>query len=250
MSERRDAAYRSRHPFLTSVRIGEGMVDMTRNLPSEEKVLLATTASLVVRETVHPDWIRLLLLAADRVHRQTTLGDPAGPFPSEVHVELPLSEQAARYLRRGPTWLERRFPFWLAGIADRLLLIVLPVATLRFRLFGWLLPMLERRERARIARWYASLRDIEQHCVSVTPDAAAQDIERLRVLRRDIDRLRDTPTLYSASSITSRCTWSSRWPASSVCTRSVMSTSRCRDRRTLVAARRDLDPIACALTRF
>ena len=196
MSERRDAAYRSLHPFLTTVRIGEGMVDMTRNLPPQEKVLLATTASLVVRETVHPDWIRLLLFAADRVHRKATVGDPAGTFPSEAHVELPLSEQAARYLRSGPTWLERRFPFWLAGIADRLLLIVLPVATLLFPVFGWLLPMLERRQRTRIARWYASLRDIEQHGVSAPPDTAAQDIERLRALRDDIDRLRDTPTLH------------------------------------------------------
>ena len=169
---------------------------MTRNLPPQEKVLLATTASLVVRETVHPDWIRLLLFAADRVHRKATVGDPAGTFPSEAHVELPLSEQAARYLRSGPTWLERRFPFWLAGIADRLLLIVLPVATLLFPVFGWLLPMLERRQRTRIARWYASLRDIEQHGVSAPPDTAAQDIERLRALRDDIDRLRDTPTLH------------------------------------------------------
>jgi uncharacterized protein len=193
MSERRDAAYRSLHPFLTSVRIGEGMVDMARNLPSDDKRLLAATASLVVRDAIHPDWIRLLLMAADRVHRKATLGDPAGPFPTEAYVELPISEQAIRYLRTGPSWLERRFPFWVAGTLDRLLLIVLPLLTLMLPLFGWLLPMMDRRQRLRIGRWYAALREIE-HSSAAAPDH--DQLERLRRLRQDIGRVRDTPPLH------------------------------------------------------
>ena len=196
MSERRDTAYRTLHPFLLSVRIGEGMVDMANNLPSEDKVLLAAAASLVVRDAIHPDWVRLLLFAASRVHREATRGDPAGAFPTEAYAELPLNEQAVRYLRTGPSWLERRFPFWLAGILDRLLLIVLPALTVMFPLFGGLLPMLDRRHRMRIARWYATLRDIEQRCGDADAAEIGPEIERLRRLRHDIRRRRDTPLLH------------------------------------------------------
>jgi uncharacterized protein len=196
MSERRHLAYRSRHPFLTSLPIGEGMIDMTRNIPSEDKVLLAARASLVVRSGIHPDLVRLLLLAADRVHHATSVGEQAGRFPSESFVELPLNEQAARYLRSGPSWLERTFPFWLAGLLDRLVLIVLPVITLLFPLFGWIMPMLERSRRVRIARWYGVLRAAEHR--SATADAAELDAEiaRLREVRRRVAELRDTPVLH------------------------------------------------------
>lgn len=196
MSERREAAYRSRYPFLTSVQVGEGMVDMARNLPSENRVLLAVVASLVVRDTIHPDWVRLLLFAANRVHRQAGQGDPAGPFPGEAHVELPLHEQAVRYLRSGPSWLEQRFPFWLAGILDRLLLLVLPVLTVLFPLFGVFLPMLDRRHRRRIARWYAALRDTEQRCAGASDGEIAAEIAALRRMRGEIEAVRGVPPLY------------------------------------------------------
>src|SRR6185436_13019841 len=132
MSERRHLAYRTRHAFLTSVPIGEGMIDMARNIPPADTVLLAARASLVVRAGIHPDLVRLLLLAADQVHRTTSATEQSTRFPSEAFVELPLNDQAARYLRTGPSWLERTFPFWMAGLLDRLVLIALPVVTLLF----------------------------------------------------------------------------------------------------------------------
>ena len=131
MSERRHLAYRTRHAFLTSVPIGEGVIDMARNIPPEDKVLLAARASLVVRDGIHPDLVRMLLFAADQVHRTTNAMEQAGRFPSESFVDLPLNDQAVRYLRTGPSWLERTFPFWVAGLLDRLVLIALPVAALR-----------------------------------------------------------------------------------------------------------------------
>ncbi len=196
MSERRHLAYRTRHPFLTSMPIGEGMIDMGRNIPPEDKILLAARASLVVRNGIHPDLVRLLLLAADRVHRTTSVMEQSGRFPSESFVELPLNEQAARYLRSGPSWLERTFPFWLAGILDRLVLIVLPVVTLLLPFFGVILPMFERRRRARIARWYGVLRAAEQRCATATGESLDAEIARLREVRRQVAELRDTPLLH------------------------------------------------------
>ena len=100
MSERRHLAYTSRHPFLTSVRLGEGVLDMGGNVPREEKVLLAATASLAVRADVHPDLVRLLLGAAESVHRRGDLLATGQRFPSEAFVELPLHEDARGRGRR------------------------------------------------------------------------------------------------------------------------------------------------------
>jgi hypothetical protein len=172
------------------------MIDMVRNLPAEDKTLLAAAASLVVRDTIHPDWIRLLLMAATSVHRAGSVPEVAGDFPSEAHLELPLSEQARRYLQTGPTWLERRFPFWLAGVLDRLFLMLLPIVTVLFPLFGFVLPTMDRRQRARIGRWYAILRDVEHSCASASPEVVERQLDRLRALQAEVARLRTTPALH------------------------------------------------------
>jgi hypothetical protein len=196
LSVRRHLAYRSRHPYLTSLSIGEGMIDMARNVPPADTILLAARASLVVRDGIHPDLVRLLLYAADRVHGTVGAGEQSRRFPTDSFVELPLNDTAARYLRRGPSWLERTFPFWVAGILDRLVLIVLPVVTLLPALFGFVLPMFERRTRARIARWYATLRSAEQRCATADGESLASEIGRLRDVRRHVADLTDTPVLH------------------------------------------------------
>lgn len=195
MSERRHLAYTSRHPFLTSVRLGEGALDISGNLPREEKVLLAATASLAVRADVHPDLVRLLLGAAESVHRRGDLLAAGQRFPSEAFVELPLHEDAVRYLRRGPPWLERVFPFWVARVIDRTLLTFLPLATILFPIFGYVIPMLTQRKRHRIARWYAALQDCDLRLDTMTPEAVDVEIARLRGLRHEIDEVTHVPPL-------------------------------------------------------
>jgi TRAP transporter TAXI family solute receptor len=197
LSARRALAYRARHPYLTSLTIGEGMIDMARNIPPEDKIMLAARASLVVRAGIHPDLVRLLLGAADRVHA-TAGGAQSTPFPSAAFLELPLHDKAERYLRSGPSWLERTFPFWVAGILDRLLLVLLPVVTLLPPMLGFLLPMFERRKRTRIARFYGTLRAIEQRCATADPATLDAEIARLRDVRRHAADLRDVPVLHLA----------------------------------------------------
>jgi uncharacterized protein len=185
MSDRRYLAYSRRHQFVAPLHIGEGMLDLARNIPREEKVVVGVTAVLAVRPGIHPDHVRLLLNAAARVHRKGGLLEQVGQFPSDANLELPLNEQAARYLRFGPSWLERTFPFWVAGLLDRLVLVVLPVATVLFPFFGLMLPLLDRRQRRRLARYYQRLRASAIRGES-SPEAAEAEIETLRALRRKV----------------------------------------------------------------
>ncbi|MGH7392213.1 MAG: hypothetical protein ACREM3_22560 [Candidatus Rokuibacteriota bacterium] len=145
---------------------------------------------------LYPDLVRLLLGAADRVHRQGGLLERVGQFPSEANLELPLNEQARRYLRVGPSWLERTFPFWLAGILDRTVLVILPAVTLMFPLFGLVLPLLDRRHRRRIARSYVLLRESAIRGETASPEALQVEIERLRRLRREVVEDTEVPLMY------------------------------------------------------
>ncbi|MEM7348537.1 MAG: TAXI family TRAP transporter solute-binding subunit [Chloroflexota bacterium] len=138
LSFRRHLAYSGRHPFLTQVVLGEGAIDLADNIPEEDKTLLATTATLVVRDDIHPAHIRLLLKEADTIHREPGLLESFGQFPSELLVELPMNEDARRYLNEGAPWLERIFPFSLAVVLDRLIILLvssLPLLFFTFRIF-------------------------------------------------------------------------------------------------------------------
>lgn len=110
---------------------------MAQNIPRQEKIVVGVTAALAVKPGIHPDHVRLLLHAADRVHRKGGLLERPGQFPSDANLELRLHEQAARYLRAGPSWLERTFPFWVAGLLDRLVLVSCPGRRCCYRSSDW-----------------------------------------------------------------------------------------------------------------
>jgi hypothetical protein len=195
MNERRYLAYAGRHQFVAPLRIGEGMLDIARNIPREEKVMIGVTAALAVKSAIHPDHVRVLLHAADRVHRKGGLLERPGQFPSEANLELPLNDHAARYLRTGPSWLERTFPFWIAGILDRFVLVILPLITL-FPLLGVVLPLMDRRHRRRIARRYEFLRESAIRGESSSLATVEAEIDALRKLRREAVEETDVPLMY------------------------------------------------------
>ena len=196
VADRRHLAYAGRHRFVATLRIGEGMLDMARNIPHQDRAVVGVTATLAVRDVIHPDLVRLLLGAADRVHRKGGLLERPGEFPSEEHLELPLHDQARRYLRLGPSWLERTFPFWVAGILDRSVLVILPVITLMLPLFGLVLPLLDRRHRRRLARRYELLRESSLRGESASPEAVRTEIQYLEELRREVAEDTDVPPVY------------------------------------------------------
>jgi len=188
MSERRHRAYTSHYAFLTSVTLGEGTVDLARDVPREDKELLAATAALVARADIHPDLVRVLLGVAQKVHDRGGLLEREGAFPTGTNVQLPLSEDARRYLRDGPPWLERVLPFWMAGIVDRLVILLLPVVTILAPIALVGAGLLERQARRRIGRYYRTLRDLELRIDTMPLDEVDSAIAHLDVLERQITR--------------------------------------------------------------
>ena len=161
MSFSQSSAYQRRFPFLTKLTFPHGVADLVRDFPPEDIRLLAPTANLIIRDDLHPALQTLLLQAASEVHGKTGFFQDAGEFPAYKDQMLPLSPEAARYYKSGPPFLQRYLPFWLAVLADRL--IVLLVA-----LFALMIPLLKIapavytwRVRSKVFRCYGELKFLE-----------------------------------------------------------------------------------------
>ncbi len=111
LSIRRSLAYRKTYPFLSRVLLGEGVLDLERDLPDEDVSLLATAASLVSRDDLHHALVSLLLGAMEEVHGGVGRFSAAGAFPSEHYVDYPLRAEARHYLENGPSFLQRYWAF-------------------------------------------------------------------------------------------------------------------------------------------
>ncbi len=157
LSVRRSLAYRKAHPFLSRVILGEGVLDLERNLPEEDVSLLAAAASLVARRDLHHALVPLLLGAMEEVHGGIGRLTAAGTFPSQLYVEFPLRAEAEHYLENGPSFLQRYLGFRAATSVDRLKILLLPLVTLLIPVFKAAPPIYRWRIRSKIYRWYEDL---------------------------------------------------------------------------------------------
>jgi TRAP-type uncharacterized transport system substrate-binding protein len=154
-------AYARRYKFLSAVTLPRGVVDLSRNVPPQDVVLVAATCSLVAREDLHPALVQLLVQAASRIHGGAGWLSRAGQFPSAMNSEFPLARDAERYYRNGPPAMQRYLPFWLANLVDRMWVAFISIIAILIPLSRILPPLYTFRIRSRVFRWYRDLRQIE-----------------------------------------------------------------------------------------
>lgn len=164
MDVERAEAYRARFPFLTTVVLPDGAVDLVAGLPDGDKRLIATAANLVIRNDFHPDLVRLMTIAAVETHENGGFFERRFEFPNFDHTDLPIGREERAYLERiksGESTLDNYLPFWVAALIDRYLLFVVPLTLLL------LVPILRSDlffdffHRRRLARWYDMLRRLD-----------------------------------------------------------------------------------------
>jgi hypothetical protein len=141
--------------------------------------MIAPTAELVARDSLHPALSDLLIEAAKEVHGHATLLQRAGEFPAPRTQDFPISDDAARYYKSGKSFLYRVLPFWLASLADRMVVLLVPIIVVLIpglrlvpSLYAW-------RVKSRIYRWYGALIGIERAAMNETSAA-----ERATLIRR------------------------------------------------------------------
>ena len=200
LSMARAEAMTRRFPSLRRLVLPRGVLDLAKDVPSEDVVLLSPTATLAVHESVHPALVHLLLRAASEVHGGAGLLDKAGEFPAPYETGYPMSDAAKRYYQSGGSLLERYLPFWAGSLVDRLWVMLLPLFGVVLPLFRMLPPLYRWRVQSRIYRWYARLKELELEYESHPPadeGEALSAIQRINELEQAINQ---TPTPLSHSS--------------------------------------------------
>ena len=189
-------AYHRRFRFLAPVTVPAGLVDLGRNIPSRDVDLLAPTAMLAVRRDFHPALVPLLLAAATRAHAGGDQVSAPGEFPAPTYCDLPLSDDARHFYRSGPPVLQRLLPFWLASLADRAKVMLIPLVMLMMPLLRATPPLMRWRTRRKIYLWYSDLRAIDQSLLaeSPRPDLDAE-LARLGEIEHQVAHV-DVPLSY------------------------------------------------------
>jgi TRAP-type uncharacterized transport system substrate-binding protein len=181
-------AYTRRLPFLTHVVLPRGIVDLGRDIPSQDYHLIAPTATLVAREHLHPALIDLFVQAATDIHGGTGWFQQQGQFPTPRYTEIPVAREAARYYRDGPPLLQRYMRFWLANLFERMWVVVVPLLALLIPLSKVVPPLYVWRIRSRVYRWYGQLRAVEQALENVQGERREEALSDLLRRLDDIER--------------------------------------------------------------
>lgn len=119
-------AYASHLGYLKLVDMPRGAMNVQKLIPKNDRKTVATTATLLTKEHMHPAIQNLFLAASKEISRTDT--DPIsapGEFPAFVDRSERLSETARRHYEKGPPLLTDRAPFWVATFFDRIWLTLL-----------------------------------------------------------------------------------------------------------------------------
>ena len=190
-------AYARRFPYLSKFDLPMGAFDLGKNTPPADIHLIGPTVELVARESLHPALSDMLIEAAREVHGRATLLQRAGEFPAPLEHEYRISEDARRYYNSGKSFLYRNLPFWLASLADRALVVLVPIIVLLVpglklvpKLYSW-------RIRSRIYRCYGKLIALERSLLAKpSPGERDEILKRLDDIEAEVNRMK-MPLAYA-----------------------------------------------------
>src|SRR5262249_49762306 len=142
------------YPFLGKVVVPRGVTDIARERPPDDLTLITAKASLVVRRDLHPAIQYLLLNAASKIHSGPSIFHQPNRLPAAEAVDIALSEEAARFYRSGLPFLNDYFPFWMAALIGKLIILLIPILGVLYpmtrllpRLYDWFM-------RSKVLRMY------------------------------------------------------------------------------------------------
>jgi len=177
-------AYTRAFPYLTRVVLPEGAIDIQRNIPARDIVMVAAQAAVIARDTLHPALAWPLVDALKSTHKGGGMFQRIGDFPKSEDPEFEMSEDASRIYVSGAPFFQRFLPFWLASLIERMVIMVVPIATILLPLLK-LGPMLyDWRIRSRLLYWYGQLKGVEKSISGLKAGAQVPP-----ELKAEIDRI-------------------------------------------------------------
>jgi TRAP transporter TAXI family solute receptor len=204
MNFTRADAYTRRFPYVTKLVLPAGTIDLALNVPPEDVTLIGTKAMLVARPGLHPALVNLLLDAAGDIHPSQGYFENAGEFPAIAPVDVPVSDDAVRHKRFGPSVIHRLLPFWVATFVERFVILVLPLIIIMVPVVNYFPAFLRWRVRSRVYRWYGELalleRDVATRKGVLPVEKWLHDLDRIE---HAVEGIR-TPTSFASEAYTLR----------------------------------------------
>lgn len=178
-------AFSRKFAFMHHLLLPEGAMDLAHNIPSHDVHLVAPTATLVVKESMHPALVYLMMKVIAEVHGSPSLFNTKGEFPSAKDTDFPLSTQALNFYKSGLPIIDKYLPFWAATFVNRTLIVILPLLALLIPLtkiipmvYVWLV-------KRKLFRYYGELRFL---------DTQLQDIKTADDLQLCLEKLNEIET--------------------------------------------------------
>ena len=185
------------YPALAPKTLYEGVISLDPNIPERDISLVAAIAQLGVDKKLHPALQAVLLEAAEDIHRGGNALTRAGTFPNPTDIDLPLSEEAKRYYRNGPTFLRRYFSFGMANFLERAWVFLIPMAAILIPLVQMAPPVYRWRTRRKIYVWYKDLHSLERRGVEAAdPEVRQQVLHDINKLQMEVGQV-NVPVSYN-----------------------------------------------------
>ena len=177
-------AYVKRLPFLNTVVIPMGALDMATRQPQQDIQMLASTATLLVESDMHPAIQQIFLLAAEEISNEVDqfFAKPEF-FPAYVDHAVALSPVAKRFYEDGPPTFRDNLPLWLISFVDRIWFLLLGTFAVIFPLFKMFPGYRHMRAEILVSDAYDELYAIEGRL------ARAQTSAQLHSVVDELDRL-------------------------------------------------------------
>lgn len=182
MSFDRAQGYTGTYPFLSKVTLNEGVIDMARNIPSQNVTLLSPVAQLTAHKDFHGALKTLLISTSIGIHHDATSLSAKGRFPTLDFIDLPIASEASRYFKYGPNILQRFLPFWLADMISRMVVMLIPLLGVMLPLIKLASPTYRWRTRSKIYKWYKNLKKMEENA-----NASEADVDEILAALAKID---------------------------------------------------------------
>jgi len=184
-------AYTRRISYLNRIDFPKGSLDFARDLPTNDVHLVAPTVELLARENLHPALIDLVLEAARDVHGKASLLKRKGEFPAPLEHDIPISAEALRYYKSGKSFMYRHFPFWIASVANRVLLVIVPAIVLLIPALRLIPTLLKFRTKLHLYRWYRELLSVERELhSSIEPERRKELLKNLDNIERHVSKMK------------------------------------------------------------
>lgn len=176
---------------LNKIIIPQGGFDLGQNLPAHDITLVGPGVELLARKGLNGAISDQLIEVAQEVHGRASLLAKKGEFPAPLERDFPISADAARFYKNGRGFMYDLVPsFWIANLANRLLVVVIPsllvlIPAIRF------LPLLYRWSvQLRIYRYYRPLQRLERDAETPLALAHAEELlTRLDAIEAEVNRL-------------------------------------------------------------